>query len=119
MGRAANENGMRYPMELHYSEEDHSWIAQVYDLPGCLGDGKTQAAAIKAATEAAELWVEVAKDEGRAIPAPSSDVDASGQLLLRLPKSLHRSLRRAAVREGVSLNADVANVLADRVGRAA
>ncbi len=105
---------MRYPVELRWSDEDKAWIAEVYDLPGCKADGKTQAAAIKAATEAVELWLEVAREEGREIPRPSTEESASGQLLLRLPKSLHGRLRRAAEREGVSLNQYLVALLAGR-----
>ena len=105
---------MEYPIELRYSPEDKAWIAEVYDLPGCLAHGKTQAAAVKAAAEAAELWVEVAHEEGREVPTPSTEESASGQLLLRIPKSLHGRLRRAAEREGVSLNQHLVALLAAR-----
>jgi len=105
---------MRYPIDLHWSEEDKVYVAEVYDLPGCMAHGKTQAAAAKAAGEAAEGWLEVAREEGRAIPEPSTEASASGQLLLRIPKSLHALLRREAQREGVSLNQHLVALLAAR-----
>lgn len=105
---------MDYPIELHYSHEDQAWIAEVYDLPGCLADGKTQATAIKEAATAAKLWIEVAQEEGREIPPPSNPTEASGQLLLRLPKSLHAQLKRRATRDGVSLNQYLVALLAAR-----
>ena len=47
-------------MEIWWSEEDQAFLAEVYDLPGCMADGKTEAAAMKAAHESARLWIEVA-----------------------------------------------------------
>ena len=96
--------GGRYPVEVHWSEEDQSFIAEVYDLPGCLADGATEGDAIKAAHEAAADWVAVAVKEGREIPSPSSEQPASGKFNLRIPPSLHRELQRRARREQVSLN---------------
>jgi len=105
---------MRYPVDLRWSDEDSAWIAEVYDLPGCMADGPTQAAAVKAAAEVTKLWLEVAREEGREIPEPSTEGDASGQLLLRMPKSLHRCVRRAAERDGVSLNQYLVYLLTER-----
>ena len=105
---------VKYPVDLRWSAEDAAWIAEVYDLPGCMADGKTQAAAVKAAAEVTELWLEVARKEGREIPEPSTDGTASGQILLRLPKSLHGKLRRAAERNDVSLNQYLVYLLAER-----
>jgi antitoxin HicB len=102
-----------YPVEVRWSDEDEAWIADVYDLPGCLAHGKTRAAAVKAADEAAALWLEVAAEEKRPIPEPSTN-EASGNIALRLPKSLHVRLRRAAERDGVSLNQHIAALLAER-----
>jgi antitoxin HicB len=104
----------RYPFDLHWSDEDQAWIADVYDLPGCLADGETPQEAASAAEEAARLWVEVARQEGRDIPPPSSEESASGQFVLRLPRSLHARLRRMAEREHVSLNQLAVALLAQR-----
>ena len=104
---------MHYPVDLRWSEEDKAWIAEVYDLPGCMADGKTPAAAAKAAEDAVELWIETARNLGREVPEPSCN-DASGQLLLRMPKALHRCVRRAAEREGVSLNQYLVYLLSER-----
>jgi predicted RNase H-like HicB family nuclease len=104
---------MRYPVNLRWEEDDKVWVAEVYDLPGLLAHGPTQAAAVTAAAEVTELWLEVAREEGREIPEPSVD-DASGQLLLRMPKELHRCVRRAAERNGVSLNQYLVYLLTER-----
>jgi antitoxin HicB len=94
----------KYPVEVHWSEEDQAFIAAVYDLPGCLGDGATEADAIRAAHEVAGDWLAVARKEGREVPGPSSEEPTSGTFNLRIPPSLHRELKRRARREHVSLN---------------
>ncbi|MEK6637377.1 MAG: toxin-antitoxin system HicB family antitoxin [Pseudomonadota bacterium] len=55
-----------------------------------------------------------AKALGRDVPGPGS----LGQWRQRVPRSLHEKLKFVAAREGVSLNAYVAGVLAESVGRA-
>ena len=104
----------RYPVEVHWSDEDEAFVAAVYDLPGCLADGPTEAQALAAAHEAAADWIAVATEEGRNIPRPSSDEPASGKFVLRMPSSLHRELRERARREGVTLNTLVVTLLAQR-----
>jgi hypothetical protein len=47
--------------------------------------------------------------------APAEDAH-SGRLLLRMPRSLHSELARAAEREGVSLNTYITGALSGAVG---
>jgi antitoxin HicB len=107
-----NKSAGRYPVEVRWSDEDDAFIAEVYDLPGCMADGKTEAEAIKAAHVAAHLWIEVAIKQRREVPVPSTEEVASGKFNVRLPTSLHRQLQRRARREGVSLNQLVLTLLA-------
>ena len=105
---------MRYPIYLHWSDEDKAWIAEVPDLPGCMADGKTEAAAIKAVEQTARLWIDVAKEDGRETPKPSDPGEQSGKFVVRLPKSLHRRLQLMAKRENVSLNQLILSLLSAR-----
>lgn len=91
------------------------WLATVPALPGCMGDGNTSEAALIDAEAAILEWHAAAKELGREVPSPAS----LGQWRQRVPRSLHEKLKFVAAREGVSLNAYVANVLAESVGRAA
>ena len=101
----------KYPVNLHWSDEDKAWIAVVPDLPGCCrAHGSTQQAALREAATATKLWLSVARKDGRDIPEPTGK-EASGKLLVRMPKSLHRSLQLEALREGVSLNQLVVSLL--------
>ena len=79
-----------------------------------MADGKTQAAAVRAAEKAAKLWLAVAKKQGRDIPSPSEPGPASGKFLVRVPLSLHRRLQILAKRERVSLNQLVVTLLSER-----
>ena len=91
------------------------WLATVPALPGCMVDGDTPEAALVDAESAIVEWHLAAKELGREVPGPGS----LGQWRQRVPRSLHEKLKFVAAREGVSLNAYVANVLAENVGRTA
>lgn len=91
------------------------WLATVPALPGCMGDGATPEAALTDAEVAIIEWHDAAKKLGRDVPGPA----ALGQWRQRVPRSLHEKLKFVAAREGVSLNAYVANVLAESIGRSA
>ena len=43
---------MKYEIIIYWSPEDRAFIAEVPELPGCMADGKTPAAALKAAESA-------------------------------------------------------------------
>lgn len=90
------------------------WLATVPALPGCMGDGNTPEEALADAEAAIAEWHAAAKELGREVPGAGS----LGQWWQRVPRSLHEKLKHVAAREGVSLNAYVANVLAESVGRA-
>jgi antitoxin HicB len=62
-----------YPIILHplSAADGGGWVAKVPDLPGCMSDGDTPAAAAEAVQDAISCWLEAAREDGRAIPAPS------------------------------------------------
>jgi antitoxin HicB len=91
------------------------WLATAPDLSGCMSDGETREKAARNVQGAILSWIEAAEELGRQVPAPGS---ARGEWRQRVPKTLHEKLKRLAEAEGVSLNALVASVLAERVGRA-
>ena len=59
-----------YHINLFWSDEDNCWIADVPDLEGCSAHGETPAEAAQEAQTAIELWLEVAREHGDAIPEP-------------------------------------------------
>jgi predicted RNase H-like HicB family nuclease len=67
-------NPQRYPLVLQpLAEQDGGgWLATFPDLPGCMGDDETPAAAIEDAYRAARAWLDVAAEAGDRVPAPGA-----------------------------------------------
>jgi RNA polymerase sigma-B factor len=91
--------------------EGREWTAHAEDLPGCEAHGDSVEAAVRGIDAAIEEWIEDALAKGREIPEPRLAASYSGRLMLRMPRSLHAELSRAAERDGVSLNHFIASSL--------
>ncbi len=102
---------MAYPITLYPSEEG-GYVAEIEDLPGCLSQGETAEEAAAALEECKAAWIESALASGIEIPPPRTDAEYSGRFVLRMPRSLHRRLAWRARQDGVSLNTEVATLLA-------
>ena len=93
------------------------------DIPGVMGDGPTEAAAIKDGREAFLATVSALMDMGREVPAPTltaqdfAPLSASGKFVARVPRSMHIQLVARAKTEGVSLNTLVITLIAEGMGR--
>jgi len=59
---------LRYKVVIWYSEEDKCYIADSPDLTYCTAHGDTPEAALREATIAQEMWLEVAKEKGMTLP---------------------------------------------------
>jgi predicted RNase H-like HicB family nuclease len=107
-----------YHITLVQDGEDSGgkWIAAAEELPDCTNRGATAEEAIAGLKEAMTAWIAAALKEGRDIPEPRSTASHSGRLLLRMPRSLHAALTKAAERESVSLNQFITDALASAVG---
>lgn len=106
-----------YRLEMYRDPEDGSWVAEVPDLPGCVGGGQSAEEAVEMAADAIEAWIDAASASGRAVPLPRTvDEEHSGHFVLRVPKRLHAQLARVARREGVSMNLFCSTALAEAVG---
>lgn len=92
------------------------WIAAAEELPDCTSRGDTAEEAIGGLKDAMATWISAALKEGRDIPEPRSEASHSGRLLLRMPRTLHAALTKAAERENVSLNQFITDSLASVVG---
>jgi predicted RNase H-like HicB family nuclease len=47
------------------------YVAEVPELPGCMSDGDTPEEALANAYDAAEAWLETARELGREVPVPA------------------------------------------------
>src|SRR5262249_33316552 len=111
---------LSYAIELvqNTGEAGHrGWVAEIEELPGCIGQGATPEDAIANVRDAMLGWISVALEDGRAVPQPRALGTYSGKFVVRVPSSLHADLVRTAAREGVSLNQFVATTLARCLGR--
>ena len=62
---------LRYEINLYWSEQDQSFIAEVPDLPGCAADGETYQEALQNIEIIMQEWIETAQELGRKIPEPT------------------------------------------------
>ncbi len=69
-----------YPLQVRPLSDDEGggYLASVPDLPGCMGDGETEAAAIADAQSAIASWIETAGKFGDPVPAPNAAEAYSG-----------------------------------------
>ena len=91
--------------------EGRGWTAHAQELPGCEAHGDTIEAAVRAIEVAIDERIEDAVANGQELPEPRSAASYSGRLMLRMPRSLHAELSRAAERDEVSLNRFIASSL--------
>lgn len=105
---------LRYPVTIH-TDPDSGYVAEIEELPGCMTQAETIDEAFRAIEDAQQLWIKTAYDDGQDIPLPRDMEKYPGKFLVRIPKSLHRALTRAAKHEGVSLNQYVTSLLASGV----
>ena len=93
-----------YRLEIVEDQEEGGYVVSYPDLPGCITCGDTIEEAMNNAKDAEKAWIEAALEEGMEINEPDSIEDYSGQVKLRIPKTLHRTLALRARKEGISMN---------------
>lgn len=110
-----------YPIQIRRltEEEGGGWFAEIPLLPGCMSDGETVEEAIVNLNDAKKGWIETYLELGREVPEPATAEDFSGQLRVRMPKSLHKALSEKAKEENVSLNQLIIYQLARGIGHKA
>ncbi|MDO9269236.1 MAG: type II toxin-antitoxin system HicB family antitoxin [Methylobacter sp.] len=60
----------KYEMIIYWSEEDHTYIAEVPELVGCMADGSCYQEAVSNAERVIAEWIDTAVELGRYIPEP-------------------------------------------------
>jgi len=61
---------MKYEVIIFWSKDHIAFIAEVLERAGCMPDGKTPEAALKAVHRVMKEWVQTAKKLGRPNPEP-------------------------------------------------
>ena len=95
--------------------DDAPWAASVEELPECTAAATTPEEAVERVRSLMSNWIAEALEARRDIPEPRRERQASGRLLVRMPRSLHADLARTADVEGVSLNQLITGILASGV----
>ncbi len=108
----------RYGARIAWSDEDAAWIATAAEFPGLSGVAASPEEALHELREAMEMAIATLQQDGAELPVPRAEPVHSGQLRVRMPRSLHSALARCADEEGVSLNTLVVSLLARGLGQA-
>jgi predicted RNase H-like HicB family nuclease len=61
---------VKYEVIIYWSDEDHAFIAEVPELPGCVAEGSTYQEALTNVEVIIKEWIETARELGRPIPEP-------------------------------------------------
>ena len=114
-----------YYMNLKYTtqiteiavEDGGGYLIEIPLLKGCVSDGETIAEALENIKEAKEEWFKYMLENNLPIPEPMDVSKYSGKFVVRIPKTLHKTISEQSKLEGLSLNQYVANSLAYVAGQ--
>ncbi|WP_276651332.1 type II toxin-antitoxin system HicB family antitoxin [Corynebacterium vitaeruminis] len=102
----------KYTYQTFWSAEDEEFVSTVLEFPSLSWLGESSSAAETGLRQVVSEVISDMEKSGEPVPEPYGEREYSGRFNLRIPSSLHRRLAMAAEREGVSLNAYVAQKLA-------
>lgn len=98
-------------MRVTWSAEDEGFIAVCPELHGISAFGSSPEDAVKELRVAIALAIEVMVEDGEQLPEAATVHAFSGQLRVRMRRSLHARLSQQADGEGVSLNTLIVSYL--------
>ena len=107
-----------YSIRIVWSDEDEGYIATSPEFEDLSAFGTSAEEAITELEAVIRIAIDTYTDSGWALPEPLRIRHHSGQLRVRLPKSLHARLADEAERDGVSLNTLIVTYLSLRMGEA-
>lgn len=101
-----------YRVLLSYDGERKVFVARIPELPPCTGEGATRSEAIANMERELDALLQNLGDSGSRVPGAIDDLPASGELSVKVSRSLQRDLAFHAQVEGVELNQFLAELLA-------
>lgn len=104
----------KHAISIKWSDEDNSFVATIPGVGGLSALGATREEALSELRVAAEAYFEALKAAGKPLPLPEKVTSYSGQLRLRMPKSLHAALSHEAEDANISLNTYIVSLLSER-----
>jgi len=105
---------LKYSISIRWSDEDNGFIATVPEMPGLSAFGKNQSEALSELKIAAQAYIKSLRKSGKPDPIIEKISSHSGQIRLRMPKSLHGNLADSAKKESISLNTYIVTLLSKR-----
>jgi len=94
----------KYTYRIEWSEEDQAHIARCLEFPSLAAHGKTPEKALKeieTVVAASVSWIE---EEKGIVPEPLGTRHYKGNITLRVPPDVHRTLAILSAEQGVSIN---------------
>ena len=104
----------KHAISIKWSDEDNSFVATIPGIKGLSAFGTTRVEALSELDIAADAYFEALEEAGKPLPLPVKVIPYSGQLRLRMPKSLHAALSCGAEDENISLNTYIVTLLSER-----
>src|SRR5438132_81358 len=95
-GEIVRAQEFHYRIVVEWSAEDGVFVARVPAFPGCAAHGDSPEKAAREGRRAASLMIDVLREDGDPLPPEDATADYSGNLRLRLPRSLHQQLAQRA-----------------------
>lgn len=59
-----------YEIIIYWSDQDQAFLAEAPELPGCMAHGNSYDQALQNIQEAMQLWLDIAREQGKTIPVP-------------------------------------------------
>lgn len=100
-------------------DDEGDWVAHFMELPNVSACGDTPEEALHELAIAWEAMKESYFQHNESIPIAPSKKEYSGQFNVRIDKRVHRQLAIEAAQAGISLNALIAQKLAESAKKAA
>jgi antitoxin HicB len=104
----------KHVVSIKWSDEDNAFVATIPGIGALSAFGATREEALSELHIAADAYFETLEEAGKPLPPPSTLIPYSGQLRLRMPKSLHAALSFEAEEENISLNTHIVTLLSER-----
>ncbi len=106
----------KYSMQLFWSEADGEYVALIPELKDLNALAKTPEEAAHEAQVVAKIFLEDMAECGQKPPEPQILSSYSGEMRMRMPRTLHQKLAGRARMENVSLNTLMVSLLAESIG---
>jgi predicted HicB family RNase H-like nuclease len=104
----------KHAVSIKWSDEDNGFIASIPGVQALSAFGIKREIALSELKIAAEAYFQSLKKAGKTFPPECKVISFSGQIRLRMPKSLHAALSNGAEEESVSLNTYMVTLLSER-----